>query len=273
MERLRISDARNQSYIDGMVICSVSGATNGTAIAFHRDVYDMQASCAHDDVIKWKHFPRYWPFVRGIRRWPVNYPHKGQWRGALMFFFDLRLNKRLSKQSWGWWFETPTRSLWRHCNGLNQMIHIQAELFKYITALRSKQKGWHLECKIFKCEYSWKKMWVFCVFFLLKFPGFVFVSKGPIDNKLTLVPIMAWCQPATSLYLNQWWHSTHDTIYGVCRVARNVKITFERGRVGNPVFLCYLWVRFPCVVWERIYLFFIDKISWYTYNHDHFRSH
>ena len=39
----------------------------------------------HDDVIKWKHFPRYWPFVRGIHRSPVNSAHKGQWRGALMF--------------------------------------------------------------------------------------------------------------------------------------------------------------------------------------------
>ena len=39
----------------------------------------------HDDVIKWKHYPRYWPFVRGIHRSPVNSPHKGQWRGALMF--------------------------------------------------------------------------------------------------------------------------------------------------------------------------------------------
>ena len=38
-----------------------------------------------DDVIKWKHFPRYWPFVRGIHRSPVNSPHKGQWRGVLMF--------------------------------------------------------------------------------------------------------------------------------------------------------------------------------------------
>ena len=37
------------------------------------------------DVIKWKHFPRYWPFVRGIHRSRVNFPHKGQWRGALMF--------------------------------------------------------------------------------------------------------------------------------------------------------------------------------------------
>ena len=39
----------------------------------------------HDDIIKWKHFPRYWPFMRGIHWSPVNSPHKGQWRGALMF--------------------------------------------------------------------------------------------------------------------------------------------------------------------------------------------
>ena len=37
----------------------------------------------HDDISKWKHFPR--PFVRGIHRRPVNSPHKGQWRGAFMF--------------------------------------------------------------------------------------------------------------------------------------------------------------------------------------------
>ena len=39
---------------------------------------------SHYDVIKWKPFPRYWPFVRGMRS-PVNSPDKGQWRGALMF--------------------------------------------------------------------------------------------------------------------------------------------------------------------------------------------
>ena len=38
-------------------------------------------------VIKWKHFPRNWPYVRGILRSPMNSPHKGQWRGALMGFF------------------------------------------------------------------------------------------------------------------------------------------------------------------------------------------
>ena len=39
----------------------------------------------HDDVIKWKLVPRYWPFVQGIHRSPVNSPHKGQWRRTLMF--------------------------------------------------------------------------------------------------------------------------------------------------------------------------------------------
>ena len=39
----------------------------------------------HDEVTHWKHFPRYWPFVRGIHRSLVNSPHKGQWRGTLMF--------------------------------------------------------------------------------------------------------------------------------------------------------------------------------------------
>ena len=39
----------------------------------------------HEDVIQWKHFPRYWSFVRGIHRSPVDSPHKGQWRGVLMF--------------------------------------------------------------------------------------------------------------------------------------------------------------------------------------------
>ena len=45
----------------------------------------LMRSPTHDDVIKWKHFPRYWPFVGGIHRSPVNSPHKGQRRGALTF--------------------------------------------------------------------------------------------------------------------------------------------------------------------------------------------
>ena len=41
---------------------------------------------SHGDIIKWNHFPRYWLFVRGIYRSPVNSPHKGQWRGTFTFY-------------------------------------------------------------------------------------------------------------------------------------------------------------------------------------------
>ena len=45
---------------------------------------NSSARNSHDDVIKWKHFLCYWPFVRGIHRSPVNSTHNDQWRGALI---------------------------------------------------------------------------------------------------------------------------------------------------------------------------------------------
>ena len=71
----------------------------------------------HYDVIKWNFFPRYWPLVGNS---PVTSEFPSQ-RPVTRIFdvcFDLRLNKRLSKQSWYWWFDTPSRPLWRHGNGI-----------------------------------------------------------------------------------------------------------------------------------------------------------
>ena len=47
---------------------------------------------------------------------PGEFPAKWPVTRSFDVFFDLRLNKRLSKQPWGWWFETPLWSLWRQCN-------------------------------------------------------------------------------------------------------------------------------------------------------------
>ena len=44
----------------------------------------LDKKCLQDDLIKWKYFSRYWPFVQIIHRSPVNSPRKGQRRGALM---------------------------------------------------------------------------------------------------------------------------------------------------------------------------------------------
>ena len=80
----------------------------------------------HDDVIRGKNFPRFWPFVRGIHRSPVNSPHKGQWRGALIF----SLICGFGKQSWGWSFQMPPGSLWRHCNVMYSQGNVVATAVK-----------------------------------------------------------------------------------------------------------------------------------------------
>ena len=95
--------------------------THGQSIDAYICFTSLSVFHGNDDIIKWKHFPRYWPFVRGIHQSPVNSPHKGQWRRALTFSY-LHPNKRLSKQWWGWWFETPSCPLWRHRNGCNAWV-------------------------------------------------------------------------------------------------------------------------------------------------------
>ena len=45
---------------------------------------------------------------------PGEFPAQRPVTRSFDVFFDLRLDKRLSNQSWGWWFETLPRPLWRH---------------------------------------------------------------------------------------------------------------------------------------------------------------
>ena len=69
----------------------------------------------HYDVIKWKHFPRYGLFFAGNSPVIGEFPAQRPVTRSFDVFFELRLNKGLSKQSWGWWFEMLSWS-WCHCN-------------------------------------------------------------------------------------------------------------------------------------------------------------
>ena len=64
-------------------------------------------------------------------------------------FFDLRLNKPLSKQSWGWWFETPSCPLWRHRNDSMHGL-LTADIMSY-----SNQIIQHMDVAV-DCEYIWQ---------------------------------------------------------------------------------------------------------------------
>ena len=70
---------------------------------------------SHDDVIKWKHFLCYWPFVREIHRSPVNSLHKGQWRGALMFSL-------ICEWTNGWVSHREAGDLRRHCTHYDVIV-------------------------------------------------------------------------------------------------------------------------------------------------------
>ena len=68
----------------------------------------------------WRHQMETFSALLAICAWnsPVTseFPPQRPVTRSFDVFCDLRLNKRLSKQWWGWWFETPPRPLWRHCN-------------------------------------------------------------------------------------------------------------------------------------------------------------
>ena len=96
---------------------------------------------------KGKKYPRYWPLVPGIHRSqrPV--------KPSFDVFFDLRLNIRLSKQSWDWWFETPSRPLLRHCNDDVQICCSDIEVLFKLSELRTVPVTL-ISCRIPNCD-SW----------------------------------------------------------------------------------------------------------------------
>ena len=55
---------------------------------------------------------------------PGEFPTQRPVTRSFDVFFDLRPNKRLSKQPWGWWSETPSSSLWRHRNATWPIVHL-----------------------------------------------------------------------------------------------------------------------------------------------------
>ena len=75
----------------------------------------LSPSWPYNEVIKWKHFRVTGPLCGGFtgHQW---IPFTKASDAELRCFFDLRQNKQLSKQSRRRWLETPSRSLWRHCN-------------------------------------------------------------------------------------------------------------------------------------------------------------
>ena len=148
-----------------------------------------QIHMVHDDVIKCKYFP-----VTG------EFPSHRPVTRCFDVFFDLCLNKRLSKQSWGWWFETPSRSLWRHCNVLSPFCTYSVNVNKCLRGLRLRIIH---QATFYLC------------YVIIMFSLFIFdVSLVQITIKLNLRPIRITSYDDVSNHrelaclFNSFWHCT-----------------------------------------------------------------
>ena len=73
---------------------------------------------------------------------PGEFPSQRLVMRSFDVFFDMRLNKRLSKQPWGWWFETSSWSLWRQCNVGKDSRKTVRESFKCWDLVRLILETW-----------------------------------------------------------------------------------------------------------------------------------
>ena len=185
----------------------------------------------HDDVIKWKHFPHYWPFVQGIHRSLVNSPHKGQWHGALMFSLIC---------PWinGWVNNREAGDLRHHCAHYD--VSVMPLLSLLNNSLTSGRCGSNFKSVFFKHTLWIRFMSTSCEI------AFRWMPQNTFDVNSTLFQITAWYYQAMGYYLSQYWPSfiTPHSIIGPQLVKHNDVIKrkhfprywpFVRGIHRSPV--------------------------------------
>ena len=139
----------------------------------------------HNDVIKCKHFPRYRPFVTG------EFPSQRPVTRGFGVFFDLLLNKRLSKQLWWRSLEISSCVLWRHCNeNCQQWLFVPPE---------SWMKDWksNFQANMSTCRLA---------YFFVKLPSSDFHSTPgnglvPSGNRAVPAPMLTQCYGKSCLIL------------------------------------------------------------------------
>ena len=114
---------------------------------------------------------------------PGEFPTQRPVTRSFDVFFDMLPNKRFSQQSWGWWFETPSLSLWRHRNDSAPMEYAPVLFVLFATVIFT--------------HWVWSKMTA-----ILQITFKLFV-RCPITNNPVLVQIMAYADQMANHYLNQ----------------------------------------------------------------------
>ena len=111
-------------------------------------------------------------------------------------FFDLRLNKRLSKQPWGWWFETPAWSLWRHRNESVNFDQNFLEVRSQSPTDNNTNNGMDNGFPFCKQHFHLHFLEYFFLSVLIKI-SLHYILRDPTERMSLLVQVIAWCQTCT----------------------------------------------------------------------------
>ena len=136
---------------------------------------------------------------------PGEFPAQRPVTQSFDIFFDLRPNKRLSKQSWGWWFETLSPSLWRHCNewpmSRYDIIKLGTWWHQAVTPSHLLNQCWivFIEANASTTGLFHRKYWLFKCVQKKRFKKYSVISQGamkhpngleilyPLSGKCTLI--------------------------------------------------------------------------------------
>ena len=98
---------------------------------------------------------------------PGEFPAQRPVARSFNIFFDLRLNKRLSQQSWGWRFETLLHPLWHHCNVL-YILSLRLQTPYYTTVLGHQQMWYYLFTELNNSHSKFSSLSMFCLLFFAR---------------------------------------------------------------------------------------------------------
>ena len=145
-----------------------------------------------DDVIKWKHLPRYWSFVRGIHRSSVNSPHKGQWRrSSMLSLICAWINRWVNNRAAG--------DLRRHRAHYDVIVMPSFSGYRWfriifvVTSSKTAYEIWYFEAQI---------LWI-----LKNFTGHMAQFPGPL-NQISRSMLYSWCSAwfHRDLHIANLWH-------------------------------------------------------------------
>ena len=186
-------------------------------------------------------------------------------------FFDLRLNKRLSKQSWGWWFEAPSCPLWRHCNGIlpllwsfccwNMMAMIilwEHFVWTYVNSQMENRWPGCFKDRVFCYDYCACIMWPF------QFPFPRNPNSSRREQILLLLLIGISIENSIAFAL-QW--TAQNGSWGIGNNLDNdIHVMFVKICIGNTTRIKYMLFsvsKLKFCTWWLIYMYiYINNVKW-----------